>query len=78
MDIVMTQYVVYENPKDYPGKFVVRKHFICNGIEHPVADPVPYMIEEGYSPIEDEMMRLGLYNLHRFPDDDPVIKEVWL
>lgn len=73
---VLNNYVVYKNPSDYPkGKFVVRVHEVGpSGVKvrlaaHAVADT----LEAARASIP-----LGLYRMPRFPEDDPVIVEVWM
>ena len=64
-------YVVYESPKDFPGKLVVRRWL---GLE---ADPLPLAVTEDLAlarnVIPDYCTPIGV-----FPDDDPCIKEVWI
>lgn len=68
-------YVVYDNPSDYPGKFVVRRQTPINGIV--VAENKPMIIastlEEARAAIPRDLMRFP-----RDPSDDPVIVESWL
>ena len=70
----MIMYVIYERPKDYPGKFVVRKWEIS---------------PEGMSPVNEVMLAFtllgarlhvppGRVKIERQADDDPVIVEVWI
>lgn len=67
-------YVIYENPKDFPGKFVVRRHAVMAGQSVPDKQGIVCnTLKEARS-----MVPSGLVNLHRFPEDDPVIKEVWV
>jgi len=63
-------WVVYENPKDYPGQFVARPG-VTGGMGRAVllADSL------------DELRALlppGLHRLERDPNDDPVVVEVWV
>lgn len=64
-------FVVYENPLDYPGKLVVRRWL---GLE---ADPIPLAVTDSLAlarnVIPDYCVPIGIY-----PNDDPVIKEVWI
>jgi hypothetical protein len=67
-------FVVYHNPSDFPGKFVVRRQVVGpNGIK---ADEdtlcVALTLDEARSVIP-----AGLYRQERHPDDTPVIVEVW-
>lgn len=73
-------YTVYDNPSDYPGKIVVRRHMagICEE-RGPVVvvDAEPMFVCDD---IEQARQRLppGLTNIGRQPNDDPVIAEVWI
>lgn len=73
-EVVLTQYVVYENPRDAPGMFVVREWHIARGHPEPVAG-------EGWvvRTVEDARALIppGLVCLGRQPDDDVAIVEVW-
>ena len=66
-------YVVYDHPRDYPHSFVCR---IWYGEE--VAEADPFMVAATLDEIRDALELLGLVNLGRFAEDDPVIAEVWL
>lgn len=69
-------WTVYENPSDYPGKFVARMFT---------------MTKDGFEPTQNiiicdtlEMIRMIMLTqmhltcLTRYPEDDPKIVEVWL
>ncbi len=86
----MMIYVVYENPTDYPGKFVIRRNLISRGSTiqphgiRPVVEVAsePDFIADTYDglamwlwpKIRDE----GLTRIARDPMDPPQIREVWL
>ena len=63
-------FVVYFNPQDFPGKYVVRRHVGTR----PDAEPliVCDSLHQARSAIPADT------RLDRSPDDDPVIVEVWL
>lgn len=67
----LQMFVIYEDPKDYPGQFVVRRWL---GLE---PDPKPLMVTDDLikarASIPEYCTMLG-----RFTDDDPAIKEVWI
>lgn len=69
------QYVIYEHPKDKPDKFVVRKWTIYPGEAIPSAS-----LYSEADTLEDARSSLpyGLNKMPVFPDDDPVIAEVWM
>lgn len=72
---LLPMWVVYNSPSDFPGKFVVRRQSAGPGFV--VADATPTAIvntlDEARAAIPP-----GKINLHRSPDDDPVIAEVWV
>jgi hypothetical protein len=69
-------WAIYENPRDFPGKFVVRQHFASKESPKPVALVDAIVVDS----IEKarEAIPAGLLNLGRHPADDPVIHEVWM
>jgi hypothetical protein len=70
----MNQYVIYNNPKDYPGKFVVRQWIIGPGTVHSgELICIASTIEEARA-----KMPHGVEQLPVFESDDPVIAEVWM
>ena len=70
----MNQYVIYDKPKDYPTKFVLRSWVIGPGTVH--AGPMICVVDT----IEEARGNLphGLCQLPLFESDDPVIAEVWI
>jgi hypothetical protein len=65
-------WTVYENPTDYPGKFVAR---LFDGTT-PTANVI---IADDLETIRDMMrFKYGMVKLMRSPCDDPKIVEVWL
>lgn len=68
---VLRIFVLYEDPKDYPGKFVLRRWVG----EEP--DPIPMAVTDSLAlarnVIPDYATPIG-----RYPLDDPAIKEVWI
>jgi hypothetical protein len=73
--IVLTQYTIYERPRDYPDGYVVRAFHIVRGHTEPVPDPGAWHVptlERARSVIPD-----GLFRIDRLPGDDPNILEVW-
>jgi len=69
-------YIVYKNPLDYPGKYVVRIHRLRGG--GLVADEEPYMVEDTYAPIDQRMTSRGLVKFLRSDGDPMSVKETWL
>jgi hypothetical protein len=71
----LTMWVIYNNPTDYPGKFVVRRQWASRGLVHVAHDPetVTSSLIEARKAIP-----VGLFNIGRMPGDDRAIQEVWL
>ena len=72
---LMTIWVIYDNPSDYPGKFVLRAQYVLPGNQVGVAtEPTA---------VCDSLMEArswlppGLYGQGRHPEDDPTIVEAW-
>lgn len=67
---VLPMWTVYDNPSDYPGKFVARMSFYDRATSNVlVADT----LEELRGLLPPRLTRL-----ERDPNDDPVIVEVWV
>lgn len=71
---VLSQWVVYEHPRDYPDLYVVRRWEIGQRMLY-ATDDVAFA-----NSLEDIRKAIppGLYCLPRFAEDDPCIVEVWL
>ena len=71
----MDLYVIFCNPADYPGQFVVCRQHV--GRDSKITkDPRPLAI--GNLATCRDALPLGLTRLDRDPADDPCIYEVWL
>ena len=73
MKAEIEMWVIYFNPADYPGRFVVRRHSVFDGEAHPsqhciLADDLDHARD--YVPG-------NCINLGRLQGDDPAIFEVW-
>lgn len=71
----LPMWTVYENPSDYPGKFVVRQFAIRGGVALVASRPtvVCETLEEARGHVPP-----GKCMIPRSVGDDPVIVEVWL
>jgi len=70
----LEMWTVYDHPLDYPESFVARKIVIG-------ASMTTLTHEMFTADTLDELRELlppGLYRVHRFEQDDPMIVEVWL
>jgi hypothetical protein len=72
-------FVVYQNPSDFPpGTFVVRRRVV--GRDRDEADKEPFVVAQSLDAARVclQVRRPGLTNIGRYPEDDPVIAEVWI
>lgn len=69
-------YAVYWNPRDYPGKFVVRQWMLIDNCSVPVDEPL--IVEKYYKAVQEKMEALGLYRLYPPIGSDPVLIEEWI
>ena len=68
-------WTVYRNPRDFPGKFVVRPFRVQAG--RSVPDPEPSFVGDSLNGARASVPP-GLVRLAPSPGDDPVIVETWL
>lgn len=76
-DPFLTIWVVFNHPRDYPDKVVVRGQDIVPGSLEPRHHPECRLfdsLEAAREPLE----RRGLHRLPRHPSDDPCIVEAWI
>jgi hypothetical protein len=70
----LAMYTIYRNPRDYPGRFVVRRSLVGTEI---CKDAEPLIVcdslEEARDAIPGELVCIT-----RSIEDDPVIVETWL
>lgn len=72
--IEMSQWCIYDHPRDFPNKYVMRRWDIRAGQMAATDDmALADTLEEIRAKVP-----AGLYRLERFRDDDPCIVEVWL
>ncbi len=71
----MRLYVIYYNPSDFPGLYVVRRQFITA-----TGDIFPDGMAFSGPTLESvrEKIPEGLYNLGRNKNDDQTIIEIWI
>ena len=69
-------FVVYRNPRDFPGKWVCRRQ-VATASGEVKSDPEPFAVSGSYSIIL-ALLPPGLTRMERHPDDDPVIVETWI
>lgn len=68
-------YAVYDHPKDYPDRFVVRKWYSIGKRQFP--NPLLFMEDTNLEPIEKKLTEMGLIK-HIPQGGDPVIIQEWL
>jgi hypothetical protein len=70
-----SMFTVYWNPKDYPGKYVVRRHVVSRHGAVPMeVVAIADTLEEARRPIQ----YLHLHCLGREPGDESQIVETWI
>lgn len=76
----LDMYVLYRDPKDYPGKHVTRRWLILPGIADPVAQKQPLVVCDGIEEARAivQKKKPGAVRLERHELDDDAIVEVWL
>lgn len=73
-DDLLTIWVIYQNPGDYPGRWVLRGHDIGSGTVMP--RPACY-IADSYDKLLSSLPP-GVQRLPHYDGDDPVIYETWM
>ncbi len=73
---LLSMWVIYRpTTRDYPGRWVVRKHYAMVGGAEQVD---PECTLHGSLAEARAILPAGLYCLGRFDCDDPVIEETWV
>lgn len=68
-------YTVYQNPRDFPGKFVVRRFRVSkDGV---VPELKPWAVKDSLEEVHKELPP-HLFKTRRMPEDESHIVEVWL
>lgn len=70
-------YVLYDNPTDFPGEFVIRVHNVMS-VGKVEAEPELFFRTKNVGEAIDKMKEMGLYPLGRYPEDDPKIMNVFI
>lgn len=68
---VIEMWVVYDNPTDYPGKFLARKWMGATATNDRIES-------SELSVIHEFLGGLGFVRVAPDPKDNPAIKEIWL
>jgi hypothetical protein len=72
----MSVWSIYFNPRDFPGKYVARRHDIYRGDKEPRASE-EHFVADSLDTVRDKLP-LGLVCLSRSDADEPHILETWL
>lgn len=75
----LDHYVIYERPKDFPDKFVVRKWSIVDGEEKaiPMADKNLFVTADTLEEARGFVPK-DRYRIPRAQEDEPQIVETWI
>lgn len=74
----MKHFVVYQNPSDFPGQYVLRVWHIMPGVSPlPLPEVVPRAVSKNLNEIYQHIPE-GFTNIGRMPDDESAILEVWI
>lgn len=71
----LPMWVIFHNPTDYPGKFVLRRNVITPNVVTP--DPEPLAVTDTLKEARDALPP-NLYRIERMKFDLPSVVEVWL
>lgn len=74
-DTTVSLWTICDSPSDYPGKFVVRQHFV--GAASQFAAVLPAAVVDSLEAAR-EHIPYGLVHCPRHKNDDPVIVETWV
>lgn len=76
-DVMLEQWVIYDSPIDYPGKFVARKFLITRSGFFPTETT---FIEDNLDAVRSQVCNNdpNLVMLPRFAGDDRKIVETWI
>lgn len=78
IDEALSIYVVYDQPKDFPTKVVVRRQRVGPGGLK--IDPDPFIIADSVERARELLYLFvpGLACMQRHPQDEPAIVETWV
>lgn len=76
-EVVMSMWVIYDNPTDYPGMYVARMWNVVTGELEP-QPTAEIIITANVDDLSDYFLEQGLAFLARAEADDPKIMGVWL
>jgi len=73
---LMTVWVIYDHPKDFPASYVARPQFVMK--DKSVVPCRAAWVNDDLDAIRNALEAIGLTCLTRMPGDDPKIVETWL
>jgi hypothetical protein len=68
-------WVIYDHPRDFPDRFIARRHVVTGSAQGPTEDIVA---DKSLKQLRRVMESRFLTKLDRHPSDDPTIIETWL
>lgn len=74
MSDTLNIWTITDNPSDFPGKFVARRHVVGGASAHPTDQ---HFVADTLAEIRAALPS-GLICIARGPEDDPVIVESWI
>ena len=76
----LATYTVYENPRDFLGRWIVRRFVTIRGNAEPIADREPLAVTGSIESARAAIKKScpGAVRFPRAPEDDPCIVEVWI
>lgn len=69
--------VIYHDPSDYPGMYVVRQHHATSS-GPPTIDVEPLAVTDTLEAAREAVPPQQSWRTDRFPEDDPTIVETWM
>ena len=70
-------FTIYKHPKDYPGKFVVRRWTIDPRLPEPIPDQQPVAVAATLEKARESVPQ-GLYRMPHQEGESSVIVETWI
>jgi hypothetical protein len=74
---LLTLWVVYDHPRDFPDHVVVRRQFVMQSSTTPITSADIGGVYDDLDQARADIPH-GHFCIGRFPDDDPVIVETWI
>lgn len=69
--------VIYQDPSDFPGKFVARRQWVTKGGTIEI-EACPLAVVDSLDEARAVVPAQQSYRADRLPNDDPSILEIWI